>query len=211
MWVIPIFACMQFTSQIVEQAVDALSSFPGIGKRTALRLVMYLMNRPEIEVAHLAQSILKLKTDLHLCARCKTVSDQEYCDICRDQRRDESLICVVEDFSDLMAIEATAQFKCTYHVLGGLISPMEGIGQSDLSIELLLKRVADESPKEVILALSATVEGDTTMYYVAKKLQDLPVEVSNIARGISVGGELEYVDEITLGRSLLQRTQYTLN
>ena len=211
MWVIPIFACMQFTSQIVEQAVDALSSFPGIGKRTALRLVMYLMNRPEIEVAHLAQSILKLKTDLHLCARCKTVSDQEYCDICRDPRRDESLICVVEDFSDLMAIEATAQFKGTYHVLGGLISPMEGMGPSDLSIELLLKRVADESPKEVILALSATVEGDTTMYYVAKKLQDLPVEVSNIARGISVGGELEYVDEITLGRSLLQRTQYTLN
>ena len=211
MWVIPIFACMQFTSQIVEQAVDALSSFPGIGKRTALRFVMYLMNRPEIEVAHLAQSILKLKTELHLCARCKTVSDQEYCDICRDPRRDESLICVVEDFSDLMAIEATAQFKGTYHVLGGLISPMEGIGPSDLSIELLLKRVADESPKEVILALSATVEGDTTMYYVAKKLQDLPVEVSNIARGISVGGELEYVDEITLGRSLLQRTQYTLN
>ena len=188
-----------------------ITSFPGIGKRTALRLVMYLMNRPEIEVAHLAQSILKLKTDLHLCARCKTVSDQEYCDICRDPRRDESLICVVEDFSDLMAIEATAQFKGTYHVLGGLISPMEGIGPSDLSIELLLKRVADESPKEVILALSATVEGDTTMYYVAKKLQDLPVEVSNIARGISVGGELEYVDEITLGRSLLQRTQYTLN
>jgi recombination protein RecR len=150
---------MQFTSQIVEQAVDALSSFPGIGKRTALRLVMYLMNRPEIEVAHLAQSILKLKTDLHLCARCKTVSDQEYCDICRDPRRDESLICVVEDFSDLMAIEATAQFKGTYHVLGGLISPMEGIGPSDLSIELLLKRVADESPKEVILAFECHGRG----------------------------------------------------
>ena len=211
MALMPIFALMQFTSQIVEQAVEALSSFPGIGKRTALRLVMYLMNRPEIEVAHLADALIKLKTELHLCKRCGTVSDQEYCDICRDPRRDETLICVVEDFSDLMAIEATAQFKGTYHVLGGLISPMEGIGPSDLNIEAILQRVKEEGPKEVILALSATVEGDTTLYYVAKRLNEFDVVVSNIARGISVGGELEYVDEITLGRSLLQRTQYTIN
>lgn len=202
---------MQFTSQIVEEAVEALSSFPGIGKRTALRLVMYLMNRPEMEVGHLASSILKLKTELHLCSRCGTVSDQEFCAICIDPRRDETLICVVEDFSDLMAIEATAQFKGTYHVLGGLISPMEGVGPSDLNIESLIERISKEQPKEVILALSATVEGDTTMYYLAKKMQSLDVIVTNIARGISVGGELEYVDEITLGRSLLQRTQYSLN
>ncbi len=202
---------MQFTSQIVEQAVESLSSFPGIGKRTALRLVMYLLNRPEIEVAHMAEAILKLKTDLHLCKRCRTVSDHEFCEICTDLRRDESLICVVEDFSDLMAIEATAQFKGTYHILGGLISPMEGVGPGDLNIELLLQRAEEEHPKEIILALSATVEGDTTMYYIAKKLQEFNIVVSNIARGISVGGELEYVDEITLGRSLLQRTQYTLN
>ncbi len=202
---------MQFTSQIVEQAVESLSSFPGIGKRTALRLVMYLLNRPEIEVAHMAEAILKLKTDLHLCKRCRTVSDHEFCEICMDARRDENLICVVEDFSDLMAIEATAQFKGTYHVLGGLISPMDGVGPGDLNIELLLQRAEEEHPKEIILALSATVEGDTTMYYIAKKLQEFDVLVSNIARGISVGGELEYVDEITLGRSLLQRTHYTLN
>lgn len=201
---------MQFTSQIVENAVDALSSFPGIGKRTALRLVMHLMNRPEQEVTHIADSIIKLKTELHLCDNCGTVSDQSRCSICSDPKREEEQICVVEDFSDLMAIESTAQFKGTYHVLGGLISPIDGIGPGDLNISRLIERVEKLNPKEIILALSATVEGDTTMYYLAKKLQHTDVQISSIARGISVGGELEYVDEVTLGRSLLQRTAYTL-
>jgi len=201
---------VQFTSQIVENAVDALSSFPGIGKRTALRLVMHLMNRPEQEVAHIADALIKLKTELHLCDSCGTVSDQKICTICSDPKRTEDIICVVEDFSDLMAIESTAQFKGRYHVLGGLISPIDGVGPGDLNINNLVERVEQQKPTEVILALSATVEGDTTMYYIAKKLQSFSVEISNIARGISVGGELEYVDEVTLGRSLLQRTTYSL-
>jgi recombination protein RecR len=207
----PIFASMQFTSQIVHDAVESLSSFPGVGKRTALRMVMHLLKRPETEIAHMAQSILRLKTDLHLCHRCGTVSDFELCDICSDPRREPVTLCVVEDFSDLMSIESTAQFKGTYHVLGGLISPMDGVGPGDLNIENLVDRVEREGPEEVILALSATVEGDTTMYYLAKKLGHIPVKITHIARGISVGGELDYVDEITLGRSLLQRTQYTVS
>jgi recombination protein RecR len=202
---------MQFTSQIVEKAVESLSSFPGIGKRTALRLVMYLLKRPEIEVADMAGSLIRLKTELHLCKECGTVSDHEICEICSNPGRDKTVICVVEDFSDLMAIEATAQFKGVYHVIGGLISPMDGVGPSDLNIESLPHRVSDHGVQEVILALSATVEGDTTMYYVAKKLGNTQVKVSNIARGISVGGEIEYVDEITLGRSLLHRTEYSVN
>jgi recombination protein RecR len=211
MRVIPIFAFMQFTSQIVHEAVESLSSFPGVGKRTALRMVMYLLKRPESEIAHMAQAILRLKTDLHLCKRCGTTSDFELCSLCSDPRRENAVICVVEDFSDLMSIESTSQFKGTYHVLGGLISPMDGVGPGDLNIEALIERIKSESPQEVILALSATVEGDTTMYYIAKKVGDLPVKVTHIARGISVGGELDYVDEITLGRSLLQRTQYLIS
>ncbi len=200
---------MQFTSQIVEKAVDALSGFPGIGKRTALRLVMYLMNRPENEVGSMAESLIKLKTELQFCNKCGTVSDTQICGICSSPNRTEKQICVVEDFSDLMAIEGTGQYKGLYHVLGGLISPMDGVGPADLKIESLLERVTDEKPEEVILALSATVEGDTTMYYLGKKLEPLNVKISSIARGISIGGELEYIDEITLGRSLLQRTTYT--
>ncbi|MCL9980647.1 MAG: recombination mediator RecR [Bacteroidia bacterium] len=203
---------MQFTSDIVEKAVDALSSFPGIGKRTALRMVMYLLKRPELEVASISERILRLKTDLKFCRNCGTVSDFEYCSICSDPQRQKEVICVVEDFSDLMAIEATSQFKGEYHVLGGLISPMDGIGPSDLNLQSLFERISNSEGgiSEVILALSATVEGDTTMYYIAKKLQEFGVTVSSIARGISVGGELEYVDEITLGRSLLQRTHYSV-
>lgn len=200
---------MQFTSQIVEKAVDALSGFPGIGKRTALRLVMYLMNRPESEVGSMAEALIKLKTELQFCNKCGTVSDTQICGICNSPNRVESQICVVEDFSDLMALEGTGQYKGLYHVIGGLISPMDGVGPADLNIESLVQRVTDEKPEEVILALSATVEGDTTMYYLGKKLEPLNVKISSIARGISIGGELEYIDEITLGRSLLQRTTYT--
>lgn len=201
---------MQFTSGIVEQAVEALSSFPGIGKRTALRLVMYLLKRPEMEVANLASALLKLKTELHLCEICGNVSDHKRCDVCENPRRSAGVICIVEDFSDLMAIESTAQFKGKYHVLGGLISPMDGIGPDDLNISMLISRVENGLVEEVMMALSATVEGDTTMFYLAKKLKPFGVTVTCIARGIAVGGEIEYADEVTLGRSIAQRTEYLL-
>ena len=201
---------MQFTSGIVEQAVEALSSFPGIGKRTALRLVMYLLKRPEMEVANLASALLKLKTELHLCEICGNVSDHKRCDVCKNPRRSEGVNCIVEDFSDLMAIESTAQFKGKYHVLGGLISPMDGIGPDDLNISMLISRVENGLVEEVMMALSATVEGDTTMFYLAKKLKPFGVTVTCIARGIAVGGEIEYADEVTLGRSIAQRTEYLL-
>ncbi len=201
---------MQFTSQIVEGAVDSLSSFPGIGKRTALRMVMHLLKRPEIDVANMAQSILRLKTELFLCEDCATVSDTTRCNICSDVHRLTNTICIVEDFSDLMAIESTGQYSGLYHVLGGLISPMDGIGPSDLTIDKLMKRIESSEVKEIIFALSATVEGDTTMYYLAKRAQPFSITVSSIARGISVGGEIEFVDELTLGRSLVQRTLYTI-
>ena len=201
---------MQFTSGIVEQAVEALSSFPGIGKRTALRLVMYLLKRPEMEVANLASALLKLKTELHLCEICGNVSDHKRCDVCKNPRRSEGVICIVEDFSDLMAIESTAQFKGKYHVLGGLISPMDGIGPDDLNISMLISRVENGLVEEVMMALSATVEGDTTMFYLSKKLKPFGVTVTCIARGIAVGGEIEYADEVTLGRSIAQRTEYLL-
>ena len=201
---------MQFTSGIVEQAVEALSSFPGIGKRTALRLVMYLLKRPEMEVAHLADSLLKLKTELHLCEVCGNVSDSKRCHVCVNSNRSEEVICVVEDFSDLMAIESTAQFKGKYHVLGGLISPMDGVGPDDLNIASLIGRIENTLVGEVMMALSATVEGDTTMFYLAKKLKPMGVTITCIARGIAVGGEIEYADEVTLGRSIAQRTEYLL-
>ena len=201
---------MQFTSSIVEKAVESLSGFPGIGKRTALRLVMYLLKRPESEVSVLAQSLIKLKTELHLCEKCCNVSDTPICAICTNPMRQSDIICVVEDFSDQMAIESTSQFLGQYHILGGLISPMDGIGPDDLSISKLVERVAQNQIAEIILALSATVEGDTTMYYIAKKLQSLNVKITCIARGISVGGEIEYADEITLGRSLMHRTSYNI-
>ncbi len=201
---------MQFTSGIVEQAVEALSSFPGIGKRTALRLVMYLLKRPEMEVAHLAGSILQLKTELQLCEICYNVSDAVQCNVCKNPNRSEEVICVVEDFSDLMAIEATAQFKGKYHVLGGLLSPMDGVGPDDLTIGKLIERLDSSNIKEVLMALSANVEGDTTMFYLAKKLQSRPLIITCIARGISVGGEIEYADELTLGRSIAQRTEYVV-
>jgi recombination protein RecR len=199
---------LQFTSAIVEQAVDALAAFPGIGRRTALRLVMYLLKRPEHEVAGMAGALLKLKTELRLCNICCNVSDTPTCNVCSNHSRNHSVICVVEDFSDQMAIEGTSQFSGLYHILGGLIAPMDGIGPEDLNLSSLISRAAAGEVNEVILAFSATVEGDTTMFYIAKKLRDFPIKISCIARGIAVGGELEYADEITLGRSLLNRTEY---
>jgi recombination protein RecR len=199
---------VQFTSGIVEQAVEALSGFPGIGKRSALRMVMYLLNRPEHEVVNLADSILKIKTELKLCRECGNVSDHEVCNVCSNPSRNAKIICVVEDFSDQMSIESTAQFHGVYHVLGGLISPMDGIGPDQLHIQALVDRVEKNAPEEIIMAFSANVEGDTTMFYLAKKLRDLPVRVSCISRGIAIGGEIGYADEITLGRSIANRTEY---
>lgn len=199
---------MQFTSGIVEQAVEALSGFPGIGKRSALRMVMYLLNRPEHEVVNLADSILKIKTELKLCRECGNVSDHEVCNVCSNPSRNAKIICVVEDFSDQMSIESTAQFTGVYHVLGGLISPMDGVGPDQLRIQALIERVEKNAPQEIIMAFSATVEGDTTMFYLAKKLRDLPVRISCISRGIAIGGEIGYADEITLGRSIANRTEY---
>ena len=166
---------MQISSQIVSDAVEALSGFPGIGKRTALRLVMYLLKRPEMEVVRLAESLIKLKTDLFLCKSCGNVSDEEICSICTNHARNNGVVCVVEDFSDLMAIESTNQFGGRYHVLGGLISPMEGIGPDDLNIMPLVSRIQQDNIQEILLALSATVEGDTTMFYIAKKIKDTGV------------------------------------
>jgi recombination protein RecR len=199
---------VQFTSGIVEQAVEALSGFPGIGKRSALRMVMYLLNRPEHEVVNLADSILKIKTELKLCRECGNVSDHEVCNVCSNPSRNAKIICVVEDFSDQMSIESTAQFTGVYHVLGGLISPMDGVGPDQLRIQALIERVEKNAPQEIIMAFSATVEGDTTMFYLAKKLRDLPVRISCISRGIAIGGEIGYADEITLGRSIANRTEY---
>lgn len=199
---------MEFNSSIVEKAVDALSSFPGVGKRTALRMVMYLLKRPANEVAGLADALLKLKTELQLCKNCGNVSDAPLCSICSNPKRNVSSICVVEDFSDQMAVEGTGQFQGVYHILGGLIAPIDGVGPDQLSIANLIQRVSDGDVDEVILAFSATVEGDTTMFYIAKKLRDFPVKISCIARGIAIGGELEYADEITLGRSIMNRTEY---
>jgi recombination protein RecR len=199
---------VQFTSGIVEQAVEALSGFPGIGKRSALRMVMYLLNRPEHEVVNLADSILKIKTELKLCRECGNVSDHEVCNVCSNPSRNAKIICVVEDFSDQMSIESTAQFHGVYHVLGGLISPMDGIGPDQLHIQALVDRVEKNAPEEIIMAFSANVEGDTTMFYLAKKLRDLSVRVSCISRGIAIGGEIGYADEITLGRSIANRTEY---
>lgn len=201
---------MQFTSSVVEKAVDALSSFPGIGQRTALRLVIHLLKRPDFEVAGMADALLKLKTDLKFCKICGTVSDHDLCGVCSSPSRNQHLICVVEDFTDMMAIEATGQFNGVYHILGGLIKPIDGVGPDDLRIGSLMERISAEKPEEIIMAFSATIEGDTTMFYLTKKLRELDVKITCISRGISVGGELEYADELTLGRSLLNRTEYRI-
>jgi recombination protein RecR len=199
---------MNFSSKLLENAVNEFSSLPGIGQKTALRLVLHLLNQPQAEVEKFSNSLMILKRDIRYCNECHNISDHELCQICSSVKRDKSLICVVEDTRDVMAIENTGQFQGGYHVMGGLISPMDGIGPSDLNIESLVKRVQAGGIKEVILALSATMEGDTTIFYLYKKLKDAGVSISTIARGIAFGGELEYVDEITLGRSIATRVPY---
>ncbi len=199
---------MNFSSKLLENAVNEFSSLPGIGQKTALRLVLHLLNQPQAEVEKFSNSLMILKRDIRYCNECHNISDHELCQICSSVKRDKSLICVVEDTRDVMAIENTGQYQGGYHVMGGLISPMDGIGPSDLNIESLVKRVQAGGIKEVILALSATMEGDTTIFYLYKKLKDAGVSISTIARGIAFGGELEYVDEITLGRSIATRVPY---
>jgi recombination protein RecR len=199
---------MNFSSKLLEHAVDEFAKLPGVGKRTALRLVLHLLNQSETEVADFTTSLTRLKAEIRFCETCNNISDAPVCEICESHKRDRSTVCVVEDTRDVMAIENTAQYQGVYHVLGGLISPMDGIGPSDLYIDNLIERVQAGELKEVILALSATMEGDTTIFFLYKKLKDLPVQISTIARGIAFGGELEYVDEITLGRSITTRIPY---
>lgn len=201
---------MLYPSKLIEDAVNEISHLPGIGKKTALRLVIHLLKQEKETTLHLSDALVKLRTEVKYCKTCHNISDNETCEICTSHRRDHSVICVVENLPDLMAIENTAQYHGSYHVLGGIISPIDGIGPDDLKIESLINRVKNKEDKikEIILALSSTMEGDTTSFYLTKKLKNFDLQVSTIARGIPVGGELEYADEITLGRSILSRTTY---
>ncbi len=199
----------QYPSALLERAVSEFSRLPGIGRKTALRLVLHLLRQENSDVEQFADAIATMKREVKHCSRCHNVSDQEVCPICSDPRRDQTTLCVVENIQDVMAIENTQQFHGLYHVLGGVISPMDGIGPSDIEIESLVKRVGEGDVREVILALSPTMEGDTTNFFIYRKLSSFAeVKVSQIARGISVGDELEYADEVTLGRSILNRTLF---
>ena len=199
---------MNFSSKLLENAVEEFSRLPGIGQKTALRLVLHLLKQPKEDVHRFSARLKDLKDQVQYCSVCRNISDDALCRICASQKRDKTCICVVEDTRDVMAIEQTHQFKGLYHVLGGLISPMDGVGPGDLFIEALIERVKSGEVQEVILALSSTMEGDTTIFYLYKKLKDLGVEITTIARGIAFGGELEYVDEVTLGRSIATRVPY---
>ena len=195
----------------MENAVNEFAKLPGIGKKTALRLVLHMMKQPQDQVAAFGAAMLKLKTDIHYCPKCHNLSDHPgaECSICSGPRRDHHTICVVENIKDVMTIENTQQYRGLYHVLGGIISPMDGVGPGDLEIESLVKRVPDEEIKEVILALSTTMEGDTTNFYIFRKLSPTNVKITTIARGIAIGDELEYADEVTLGRSIVNRVEFT--
>ena len=198
-----------YPSKLLEKAVGEFSKLPGIGRKTALRLVLNMLRRSEEEVEEFAGAVSRLRKDVKYCRVCHNISDTEVCPICSDTRRDASTICVVENIRDVMAVENTQQYRGLYHVLGGIISPMDGIGPNDIEIDSLVERVAQGGVKEVILALSSTMEGDTTNFYISRKLAPYDVAVSVIARGISVGDELEYTDEVTLGRAILNRTTMT--
>ncbi len=198
----------QYPSVLLENAVNEFAKLPGIGRKTALRLVLHLLRQEDSQVEGFAQALVTLKQEVKYCRSCHNISDSEVCGICSDKSRDASILCVVENIREVMAIENTAQFKGLYHVLGGIISPIDGIGPSDLQIAGLEERVKQGGVKEVILALSATMEGDTTNFYIFRKLHPYDVKVSIIARGVAVGDEIEYADEITLGRSILNRTPF---
>ena len=193
---------------MLEKAVAEFSKLPGIGRKTALRLVLWMLRQEDADVEQFAEAVSRLKHEVKYCKTCHNISDSEVCPICGDPRRDKTTVCVVENIQDVMAIENTQQFHGLYHVLGGVISPMDGIGPSDIEIDSLVKRVAEGGVQEVILALSPTMEGDTTNFYIFRKLSAYDVKVSVIARGVSVGNELEYTDEVTLGRSIMNRTLF---
>lgn len=197
-----------YPSKLLEQAVNELARLPGIGRKTALRMALHLLKRNTQEVESLGNAVIKMRNEIIYCRECRNISDQDLCAICESPKRDHSLICVVEDIRDVMAIENTGQFSGVYHVLGGIISPMEGIGPQDLHIEALINRVSTGVIGEIILALPTTIEGDTTNFYLFRKLAEFNLTLTTIARGVSIGDELEHTDEVTLGRSILNRTPY---
>ncbi|TXD50272.1 MULTISPECIES: recombination mediator RecR [unclassified Polaribacter] len=199
---------MDFSSKILENAVNEVSRLPGIGKRTALRLVLHLLKQPKENTSYLTEALLHLRNDVKTCEKCHNISDTILCDICQNPKRNPEIVCVVEDIRDVMAIESTSQFSGLYHVLGGKISPIEGIGPQNLQIESLINKVEKGETKELIFALSSTMEGDTTNFYIYKQIERFNIITSTIARGISVGDELEYADEITLGRSIVNRIPF---
>lgn len=203
---------MANSSTLLDKAVNQFASLPGVGRKTALKFVLYLLKKKTEEVDDFVQSISNLKKNIHECKICHNISDHDICDICSDPKRDTSTICVVENIKDILSIEATSQYNGLYHVLGGIISPMDGIGPADLHITSLVERVEKEPVREIIFALSATIEGDTTGYYIYKKLRNKEqLIISTIAKGISIGNDLEYTDELTLGRSIVNRVKFSLN
>ena len=199
---------MNFSSKLLQNAVDEMSQLPGIGKRTALRLVLFLLNQPNLQTVRLSKSLVDLVEGINLCKNCHNISDLELCEICSNTKRDSKIICVVEDVRDVMAIESTGQFNGVYHVLGGKISPIDGIGPNQLNISSLIEKVKSENISELIFALSATMEGDTTNFYIFRQIQDIKIKITTIARGVSVGNELEFTDEVTLGRSIIKRIPF---
>jgi recombination protein RecR len=199
---------MNFSSTLIENGVDAFASLPGIGRKTALRLVLHLLKQDKLVTEQFSEALVKMRQNIRECTECFNLSDEAVCRICADQRRDRTLVCVVENIRDLMAIEDTNQFRGVYHVLGGIISPIEGIGPTDLNIDSLVARCEKGVIKEVVMAISPTIEGETTVFYLAKKLQPIGTQISSIARGVAFGGDLEYADEITLGRSIVARMPY---
>ena len=199
---------MEFPSRLIEDAVTEIAKLPGIGKKSALRMALFLLKQDESFTSSLAEALVKLRTEIKHCVQCHNISDEEVCSICDSHTRDRSLVCIVETPADVLAIENTGQYKGVYHVLGGVISPIEGIGPSDLKIGELIHRLPASEVKEVIFALSSTMEADTTAFYITKKIRDLGMKISSIARGVPVGGELEYTDEVTLGRSIVGRVSY---
>ena len=202
---------MKFSSKLIEEAVEAFATLPGIGKKTALRLVLHLVGQDESYTSAFAGALSKMRQNSRICRDCYNISDTDCCSICSDTHRDSGVVCVVESVRDVMAIEETGQFRGQYHILGGVISPIEGIGPDDLTIDRLMERIEEGKIKEVIMAVSPTIDGETTIFYISRKLQHTDVRISTIARGVSFGGELEYADEITLGRSIVARVPYQVS
>lgn len=200
----------EYASALLEGAVTELSRLPGIGRKTALRLALHLLRRDESEAVALGEALIKMRREVTYCRCCHNISETDLCQVCADQHRDHTTVCVVENVKDVICFERTGQFDGVYHVLGGLISPLDGVGPEQLEIDSLIERVGAGEVKEIILALSATMEGDTTNFYIFRRLGTLPVKVTQLARGVSVGNEIEYTDEITLGRSLLNRTDFAV-